>query len=103
VFFASSNGNLVFFKGEDYERTHRSCFDYALSPFSSEDPPYQAECGVSNVVYPPCGLTTASIRINEMRPHTFVFGNHIISIGGPWFRDIAISLRTYGAVLYRNG
>lgn len=73
MFSASLQENVAIFKGKDYRDSLRSCIGIMLLDSILESgTPYQAECGVSVVVYLPCGPTTAFMRINEMRLHTFV-------------------------------
>lgn len=73
MFSASLHENVVIFKRKGLRKALRSCIGIMLSdPLLGFDIPYQAECGVSVVVYLPYGLTTAFMRINEMRLHTFV-------------------------------
>ncbi len=73
MFSASLHENVVIFKRKGLRKALRSCIGIMLSdPFLGFDTPYQAECGVSVVIYLPCGPTTAIMRINEMRLHTFV-------------------------------
>ena len=56
VFSASVQENVAIFKGKDYRDSLRSCIGIMLLNSIFEfGTPYQAECGVSKVVYLPCG------------------------------------------------
>ena len=56
MFSASLQENVAIFKGKDYRDSLRSCIGIMLLDSILEfGTPYQAECGVSKVVYLPCG------------------------------------------------
>ena len=79
MFSASLQENVAIFTGKDYRDFLRSCIGIMRRvPFLGIGTPYQAECGVSVVIYLPAAAT-AFLQINEMRLHTFVFT--LIAVG----------------------
>ena len=73
MFSASLQENVAIFKGKDYRDSLRSCIGIMLLDSILESgTPYQAECGVSKVVYLSQGPSTTFLPVNEMRLHTFV-------------------------------